>query len=74
LLPEGRDLPERQAELCVQHGGERRGLRPDLGGGRAEGIGRLLRMAPLHASCAPLTLSDVHLNGPDHDARDGQLS
>lgn len=60
------DFAERQAQALVQPHRECRRARPERGAGRAEGIGRLQRMSPLHPSPAAAARADRHAKGAHH--------
>src|SRR5229473_3714600 len=65
LAPECRDFAERHPELLVQRDSQCHGIGPELRGGRAERVGALQRMAPLHASMALRAFPDRNVEGAD---------
>jgi hypothetical protein len=68
LLKQRGDLSEREPELLIEDDGERDCLRAELHTGRAQGVGGLQRMAPLHAAPTCLTAADGHAKRTDEDA------
>ncbi len=67
------DLPERQAQLFVEHDGERHGLRAQLRRGSADRVRRLEQMPSLDAASAGVTEADCDLKGADDRAHDRQI-
>ncbi len=66
IAKQGTDFPDRQSQVRVQHGGEGDGLWAELRRRRAQGIGRLQRMAPLHATATRATAANLDGEGA-HD-------
>jgi hypothetical protein len=63
-----------QAALLVEFNDGSLGIGSKLGGGGAEGVGRLQRMAPLHPATTLTALADVNIELPvDGPARDLDL-
>ena len=60
IAEEGDDVRERQPHPFVQDDHERGGLRTDLHGGGAQGVGGLQRMPALHAAAAGHACADMH--------------
>src|SRR5262249_33623956 len=58
------DLAVREPALLVEFDDGRLGIGPQLGGGSAEGVGRLQGMAPLHPAAALTALADVDVESP----------
>jgi hypothetical protein len=73
-LPHQRgNLPERQAQLFVEHDRERHGLRTQLRRGGADRVRRLERMPSLDAAPAGVTEADGDVKGADDRAHDRQI-
>ena len=60
------DLAERQSELLIETRRDGQGLRAELHGRRADGVGGLERMAALQAAAASTTPTDVHIESAHH--------
>lgn len=67
------DFGERQAQLCMQDGGERDRLRAELRGRRAEGIRRLQGMAPLHATPTRVAAANLDRECAHDRAHGGEI-
>src|SRR5439155_25982751 len=68
------DFAVRQPALLVEFDDDSLGIRPQLGGGSPEGVGRLQEMAALNAAAALSALADVDVELPvDGLARDLDL-
>ena len=65
-------LAERQAQPVVQPGHPRLGHRADLGAGRPDGIGSLIRVTPLHSLAALAAAPDADAEAGDHWCRGGR--
>src|SRR5262249_10137369 len=73
-LQAAHDLGVRQAALLVEFDDGSLGVGSQLGGGGAEGVGRLQRMAPLHPAMALTAQADVDVELPvNRPARDLDL-
>jgi len=59
VAKQGADFPEGQPQLRVEDSGERDRLWPELRRGRTQRIGRLQRMAALHAAAAGATATNL---------------
>jgi hypothetical protein len=70
LVEERGDFAERDAERLVERHGQREGVRPELDGRRAEGVGGLPRTTALHLTVALRAAADVDAE-PSHDRADG---
>lgn len=66
IAKQGTDFPDWQPQVRVQNGGEGDGVWAELRRRRAQGIGRLQRMAPLHATATRATAANLDGEGA-HD-------
>ena len=71
IREERHDLAERQTQVLVQQRRRRDGLRTELHGGGAHGVGCLERMPPLHPTAALPTAADVDIEAT-HQWADGR--
>lgn len=67
------DFAQREAELLIEHGGQRERVRTDLGSGRTERVGRLQRMAALHTPAAGGAPANVDVKRAHDRAHDREV-
>jgi len=67
------DLAKRHADLFVEDDRPRHRQRAELTAGRSEGIGRLQRMAALHAPATRGAVTDRDMKGADNRPHDGEI-